>query len=151
MKVDKIFNKKGAAIELAIATLLVVFGLCMILVTVTELLAYNSKLSVTAATSRKNLSYIAEDFVTAHRTNAVFDTNRYSEGEYIPVEYALVDTNGWLLVLYSGNMGIAKLGVEITANGTDCHIVRWTYADDVVKQNYTLDDTTKTALHGAQG
>ena len=151
MNLRKLCNRKGAAIELAIATLLVVFGLCMILVTVTELVAYNAKLSITASTTRKNMAYIAEDFVAAHRTNSSFDAQRYTDGNYTPVEYTLEDTGGWLLLLYEGNMGIVKMGVEIAPVAEDCRILRWTYADEVVKAVYTLDNETRIACHSAEG
>lgn len=69
---DKL-NKKGVAIELAIVTLLVIFALCSILLTVAELSVYTNKRIATKASERAELSQAADDLILALRGLAPTD------------------------------------------------------------------------------
>ncbi len=66
-KLKKKLNKKGVAIELAIVTLLVIFALCSILLTVAELSVYTNKRIATKASERAELSQAADDLILALR------------------------------------------------------------------------------------
>lgn len=72
-KLKKKLNKKGVAIELAIVTLLVIFALCSILLTVAELSVYTNKRISTKASERAELSQAADDLILALRGLAPAD------------------------------------------------------------------------------
>ena len=72
-KLKKKLNKKGVAIELAIVTLLVIFALCSILLTVAELSVYTNKRIATKASERAELSQAADDLILALRGPAPAD------------------------------------------------------------------------------
>ena len=91
-------NKKGVAIELAIVTLLVIFALCSVLLTVAELSVFTNKRISTKTVERSDVSQIAEDFVMAMRTShgneSVIDSLVAKYGE----RYTITKNNGaWIV------------------------------------------------------
>ena len=120
-------NNKGVAMELAIATMLIIFALCMVLLVVAELVGVLNKRTVDTATARVAADSIGEDFFRAHRMDTVFYADRYM-GKYKPVvqEDVAEDTDR-LLVYYEGT-STPVLCVEVKGVGDYAAIVRWSYS-----------------------
>ena len=148
MNLKKLLSRRGAALEIAIVTMLVIFGLCMILMTVNEMIALNSARSMATSTTRKNLGVIGDDFYMAHCNSTTLNTAPY-QGDYTPYEYRMTDTGGWLLLVYEQSAGTPRLGVEVSADGADCTIVRWTYSGTQIEKLYVVDQENKTAVRSS--
>ena len=77
-------NRKGLAMEMAIATMLIIFAMCSVLLVIAEMTGILNKRTVDTATSRVSVDSIGEDFFRAHRYNATFYAEQYA-GKYTPV------------------------------------------------------------------
>ena len=64
-------NQKGVAIEMAIVTLLVIFALCSILLTVTELGVAHNRTIVESVYSRADVNRIADEFAILVRGGGI--------------------------------------------------------------------------------
>ena len=119
-------NNKGLAMEMAIATMLIIFAMCTVLLLVAQMTGLLNKRTVETATTRVSIDSIGEDFFRAHRVGGTFYADRYI-GKYTPVvvEDVAEDTDR-LLVYYEGN-STPVLCVEVKGVGEDAKIVRWSY------------------------
>ena len=77
-------NNRGVSLELALITLLVIFGLCLILLTVAELSASLNKKMVTDVTNRVDVARIGDIFVRLCRADS---SGRNNYDLFIPSSY----------------------------------------------------------------
>ncbi len=112
-------NNKGVAIELAIVTLLVIFALCSVLLTIAELSIYTNKRISTKVSERADLSQVAEDLILTFKGfSGDDDENLVSssaflgkyEGEYIFDKDESDDVNlTWIVKKASTDKSVMKL------------------------------------------
>lgn len=132
-------NKKGVAMELAVITMLVIFGLCIILLTVAEMTAYSRKRVMTLDNEHVILDTIGDDFVSAQYNRTDFNPARYSSGDYLPVVYGFAEGDNRLMVVYKQSTSTPKLAVEVQGTGDDCRVILWSRAESFIKDYYVLD------------
>lgn len=120
-------NKRGATLELAIITMLIVFGLCLVLLTVAELSAVRAKRTYINTSERIALDSIGDDFYRACKLNNAFDVSPY-QGEYTPLVENDEGNIRRLLVYRLNKLSTPLLCVEVRGMGDGCKIVRWSYA-----------------------
>lgn len=133
-------NRKGLAMEMAIATMLIIFAMCTVLLLVAEMTGVLNKRTVETATSRVAVDSIGEDFFRAHRVGGTFYADRYI-GKYTPtVEEDVAEDTDRLLVYYEGN-NIPVLCVEVKGVGEDAKIVRWSYGYSQTSQSESGEST----------
>lgn len=142
-------NKRGAAIELAVVTMLVIFGLCMILLTVTEMTALSNKRAAATYQERIALDTIGDDYLASRRSRTQFYINRYSETAYYPMVFTLSQSGNELLVVYKRSTDKPRMALELQGAGEDSVVVRWTHAADDISAHYVLDLETSQATYVA--
>lgn len=72
-------NKRGLALEMAISTMLIVFALCMLLLTVATYMQKNDSDETVRIRAVAELDQVGEDFYTAVYSGADFDPERYGD------------------------------------------------------------------------
>lgn len=112
--------------EMAIATMLIIFALCTMLLIVAEMSGVLNRRTTDTASARVMADRIGEDFYKSHKQNVSFDPTRYSSVYSAVVETIDEDTER-LLVYNKGKNSRPLLCVDVVGNGSAAKIVRWSY------------------------
>jgi len=111
--------------EMALATMLIIFAMCTMLLIITELTTILNNRTVSTTNNRLTADSIAEDYFRARRQGTTFYADRY-KGKYTPVVEAVDEDVERLLVYYEGT-STPMLCVEVEGVGGAAKIVRWSY------------------------
>ena len=113
----KRLNKRGVAMELAVVTLLTIFGLCLILLTISQLSGdFNAKTDK-AVENRIKLDEIAETYVLYREdfNPAIYRDHRISIAHF---------SGGTRMTATRSSAPYSSVTVEINDSG---EIIRWSY------------------------
>ena len=133
MKKMKFLSKRGVAMEMALVTMLVLFGLSMVLLTVAELGNVLNRRILTDATGRIGVSRIGDTFVRNCKSGDydLFDTDSDDYEDYLIVKEDLSDESAERYALTITSKEHSKTLLYVVCDG-DGNILRWTnYAPDI--------------------
>lgn len=114
----KRLNDRGIAMELAITTLLTIFGLCLILLTVAQLTVNTNAKTAEAVENRIELDEIADAFV------AYGENFRPAAYRYHNVTVESLRNGGTCMTAKRTSAPYASITVEVNELG---EITRWSY------------------------